>query len=138
MTLRAKGCPRFYNASLVLKQLIFIFFFIKLGCFGSNLFFEKYRTTNNYKKRGHRFVDQCFVKLFKKFQGKRGSSSGTGEHGNLWFFSRFTSSSQLKFFWHSSFNLARSTCSFYWCYIFPFVIIFTKDNNTERKKIVIV
>ena len=63
------------------ETINFYIFFIKLGCFGSNLFFEKYRTTNNYKKRGHRFVDQCFVKLFKKFQGKRGSRSGTGAWG---------------------------------------------------------
>ena len=35
---RKKGCPRICYASLVLKQLIFMFF-IKLSCFGSNLFF---------------------------------------------------------------------------------------------------
>ena len=30
--------------------------------FGSNLFFKK-KNTNNYKKCGHAFVEQCFVKL---------------------------------------------------------------------------
>ena len=34
---------------------------------------------------------------------------------------------------HSSFNLARSTCTFYWSYIFSFVFIFTKNSNTEIK-----
>ena len=42
------------------------------------------------------------------------------EHENLWFSLFFTSSSPWKFSCHSSFNLARSTSSFYWCYIFSF------------------
>ena len=56
----------------------FYIFFIKMSCFGSNLFFYKWRITNNYKKRRHAFVQQCFLKLCTKFQGKRESRSGTG------------------------------------------------------------
>ena len=88
------------------------------------------------KKSGHPFIQQCFVKLCTKFQGKRASRSGTGARGT-WqpmIFTYFPSSSPSKFSWHSSFNLARSTCSFYWCYIFSFVIIFTENLNTERRK----
>ena len=95
----------------------------------------KIRTTNNYKKRGHPFVQQYFVKLCTKFQRKRASCSGTGARGT-WqpmIFAYFASSSPSKFSWHSSFNLARSMCSFYWCYIFSFVIFFTKNINTEGK-----
>ena len=35
-------------------------------------------------------------------------------------FTYFASSSPLKFSWHSFFNLAKSACSVYWCYIFSF------------------
>ena len=35
-------------------------------------------------------------------------------------FTYFASTSPLKFYWYSSFNLARSMFSFYWCYIFSF------------------
>ena len=52
-----------------------------MSYFGSNLFFFKKRTINNNKKRGHPFVQQCFVKLCTKFQGKRANSSGTGARG---------------------------------------------------------
>ena len=49
-----------------------------MSCFGSNLFFQEYRTTNHYKKGGHTFVQQPFLKPCTKFQGKRASRSGTG------------------------------------------------------------
>ena len=49
-----------------------------MSCCGSNLF---YGTANNYKKRGHSFVRQCFLKHCTKFQGKRASRSGTGARG---------------------------------------------------------
>ena len=67
------------------ETLNFYIFFIKLSYFGSNLFFEKYRTTNNYKKRGYPLVLQWFVKLCTKFQGKQASRSvnGAREHDNL-------------------------------------------------------
>ena len=67
------------------ETINFYIFFIKLSYFGSNLFFEKYRTTNNYKKRGCPFVQQCFVKLCTKFQGKQASRSvnSAREHDNL-------------------------------------------------------
>ena len=67
------------------ETLNFYKFFIKLSYFGSNLFFEKYRTTNNYKKRGYPLVLQWFVKLCTKFQGKQASRSvnSAREHDNL-------------------------------------------------------
>ena len=49
-----------------------------MSCFGSNLFFLKKRTTNNYKKLGHSFVQQSFLKLCTKFQGKLASRFGLG------------------------------------------------------------
>ena len=68
-----------------IETLNFYIFFIKLSYFGSNLFFEKYRTTNNYKKRGYPLVLQWFVKLCTKFQGKQASRSvnSAREHDNL-------------------------------------------------------
>ena len=67
------------------ETLNFYIFFIKLSYFGSNLFFEKYRTTNNYKKSGYPLVLQWFVKLCTKFQGKQASRSvnSAREHDNL-------------------------------------------------------
>ena len=67
------------------ETLNFYIFFIKLSYFGSNLFFEKYRTTNNYKKRGYPLVLQWLVKLCTKFQGKQASRSvnSAREHDNL-------------------------------------------------------
>ena len=38
--------------------------------------------TNTYKKRGHPFAQQCFVKICTKFQGKWASCSGT-RAGNM-------------------------------------------------------
>ena len=66
------------------------------------------------------------MKLCTKFQGKPESRSGTGAQGTrqLMIFTCFASTSPSKFSWHYSFNLARITCSFYWCYIFSFVITF--------------
>ena len=74
------------------------------------------------------------MKLCTKFQGKRASRSGTGARGT-WqpmIFTYFASSSRSKFSWQSLFNLDRNTCSLYWCNIFSFVNIFTKNINTER------
>ena len=87
------------------------------------------------KKLDTHFVQHYFVKLCSKFQAKRVNSSGTGCRGT-WqpmSFIYFASSSPSKFAWHSFFNLARSTCSFYWCYIFSFVIIFTKNIKYRRE-----
>ena len=75
------------------------------------------------------------MKLCTKSPGKRTSRSGTGARGT-WqpmILTYFTSSSPSKFSWHSFFNLARSKCSFYWCYIFSLMIFFTKNINTEGK-----
>ena len=47
-----------------------------------------------------------------------------GEHDNLWVLLILLQVHRQNFP-SSSFNLARSTCSFNWCYIFSFVIIFT-------------
>ena len=108
---------------MVLKQLIFINFSQKWVVLDKSFFFKK-RTTNKYKKRKHPVVQQCFVKFCAKFRGKPESHSGADGRGT-WqpsIFTYFASSSQSKFSWHSSFNLARTTCFFYWCYIFRFVI----------------
>ena len=126
-----KAYPRFFPASLVLKQLI-LYIFHKKEMFWIKLNLLKIKNYN-LKKSGHSFRQHCFVKLCRKFQSKRASCSGTGVRGT-WqpmIFTYFTSSSSSKFSWHSSFNLARSTYSYYWCYIFTFVIIFTKNINTE-------
>ena len=63
------------------ETINFYAFFIKMSCFGSNLFFLKKRTTNNYKKLGHSFVQQSFLKLCTKFQGKLASRFGLGTRG---------------------------------------------------------
>ena len=70
---------------------------------------------------------------------KRASLSGTGAQGT-WqpmIFTYFASSSPSKFFWHFTYNLARNTCTFYWCYIFSFVIILSKNINTEGKTLLL-
>ena len=73
-----------------------------------------------------------------KFQSKRASRPGTGAR-RTWqpmIFTCFAASSPLKFSWHSSFNLARRTCSFYWYYLFigiSFEYSWSKNINTEGK-----
>ena len=61
------------------------------------------------------FVQHYFVKICKKFQAKRVGYSGTGTQGTwqLMIFTYLASSLSSKFPGLSSFNLARSTCSFY-------------------------
>ena len=81
------------------------------------------------------FVQHYFVKFCTKFQAKRVGHSGTGTQGT-WqpmIFTYLASSLSSKFPWRSSFNLARSTRSLYWCYVFSFVIIFTKNIKYRRK-----
>ena len=55
-----------------------------------------------------------------KISGQTESCFGTGARGTwqAMSFTYFASSSPLKLYRHSSFNLARNTCSFCWCYIF--------------------
>ena len=124
-------CSHFCYTPLVLKQLIFIHF---------SFFFLLYQNKEQLtitKIADILFIQQWFVKRCTKFQGKRANCSGTGVRGT-WqpmIFTYYASSSPSKFSWDSSFNLARST--FYWCYIFSFVIIFTKNINTEGKTQVI-
>ena len=68
------------------------------------------------------------MKLCTKFQGKRVSRYGIGARGT-WqrmSFTYFASISPSNFSWHTLLNLVRSTHSFYWCCMFPFVIIFKK------------
>ena len=89
----------------------------------------------NYENGGQHFVQQCFLKLCTKFQGKRASRSGAGAWGT-WqpmIFTCFASSLPLKFSWRSSFNLATCTCSFYWWYIFPFENSWSKNINRDWK-----
>ena len=81
------------------------------------------------------FVQYYFVKHCTKFQAKWVGHSGTGTQGT-WQPMSFTYLDSIlssKFPWHSSLNLARSTCSFYWCCVFSFVIIFTKNIKYWRK-----
>ena len=77
------------------------------------------------------------MNLCTKLQGTRASSSGTAARGTcqpmILIYS--PSSSPSKFSWQSSFNLARSTCSFYSCYTFSFAIIFTKNSIQKEKHI---
>ena len=70
-----------------------------MSCFGSNLFFKKKGTTNNYERLRQAFVQQSFLKLCKKFQGKRASGSDNSARGTLesMFFTYSASSSPLKF-----------------------------------------
>ena len=96
---RANGCPPFCYVSLVLKQLIF-YIFHKVEFFWIKRIRLKIKNYNNYKKRRHPFVQQCFWKLCTKFQGKRASNSGTGTRG-IWQLMILT----------LFFNLARRTCS---------------------------
>ena len=104
----------------------------------------KHKNLRTITKTRTPFCTVVFCETLPKFQSKRASRSGTGSRGT-WkpmIFTYFPSSSPLKFSWHSSFNLARSTCSLYWryistcslywCYIFSFVNIFTENVNTER------
>ena len=97
--------------------------------------FKNKKATNNYNKRRQPFVQQCFLKLCIKFWGKWASSAGTGARGiwQLMIFTFFAFGSPLNFSWHSSFNLARSTCSFYWCYIFLLNIRDLKISIKEEK-----
>ena len=87
-------------------------------------------------------VSKCFVKLCTKFQGKKASRSSTGTWAT-WkpmCFTYFASSLPPKFSRHSSFNLARNTCSINWCYNFSYVIN-TQGNimntNVNRKTAVL-
>ena len=87
-------------------------------------------------------MSKCFVKLCTKFQGKRACHSSTGTW-TTWqpiSFTYFASSLSSKFSRHSSFNLARNTCSINWCYNFPYVIN-TKgkimNTNVNRKTAVL-
>ena len=52
-----------------------------MNYFGSNLLFKSKELLTMTKKLEHLFVQQCFVKLCTKFQGKRVSRSGTGARG---------------------------------------------------------
>ena len=54
-----------------------------MSCSGSNLFFFKKRTTNNYEKCGDRFVQQSFLKLCTKFQGQAVLVLAFGERDKL-------------------------------------------------------
>ena len=106
--------------------------FIKISYLDQTYSIKK--TANNYKKCGQQW-QHCFVKLCTKFQGKPASRSGTGARWTYqpMIFTCFTSSSPSEFSWHSSFNLARSTCSFCWCYIFFFCNHFYLKYKYIRK-----
>ena len=91
------------------------FFWIKLFFLKKKK--EKTRTTNNYKKCGHPFVQQCLLKLYKISR----QTEKIWRSGNMaiYDFHLFRFQFAIKIL-PTFFNLARSTCSFYWCYIFFF------------------
>ena len=137
---RNKNVSAFLLYSIGFETINFYTFFIIFFFFlYQNYSFKNKEQLTITKIADILFVQQWFVKRCTKFQGKRANCSGTGARGT-WqpmIFTYYASSSPSKFSWDSSFNLARSTCSFYWCYIFSFVIIFTKNINTEGKTQVI-
>ena len=112
-----------------------MYIFHKNELFWIKLIPFKKRTTNNYKKSGHPFVHQCFVKLYKISKGKRASCCGTGARGTwqLMIFTYFASSSPSKFSWRSSFNLARST-SFFIGVTFFLLKSFLLKTSTQKEK----
>ena len=122
------------------ETINFYIFFIKMSILNQAYSFKNKELLKITKNAGgHSFVQRCFVKLCTKFQGSRACCSGTGAR-RTWqpmIFTGFTSSSLSKFPPHSAFNLTRGTSSFYECYIFSFVIIFTKNINTTGKTHVI-
>ena len=127
MTVGTIECPGFSFTSLVLKQLIFIYFSQKCVILD-----QTYSFTKNVDTRLYNSVSWICM---------RPSHCDTGARGT-WqpmIITYFASTSPLKFSWHSSFNLARSTCSFYWWYIFCFEYpwIWISIINTEGKNHVI-
>ena len=111
---RYKRVSAFLLCLIGFEAINFHILFIEMSCFRSNLFFENKITIKNYQKRGDTCVQQCFWKLWAKFESKRASRSCIGDWRTCQprIFTYFASSLPLKFFWHSFFNLAKSTCSF--------------------------
>ena len=114
---RNKTLSEFLLCFIGFETINFYIFFIKMSCFESNFFLnrelliiKKNADTLLYRSRSWKSVQNF------KANGKTVLVLALGEHDNL--FTYFTSSSSLKFSLHSSFNLAKSTYSFYWCYIF--------------------
>ena len=60
-------------------ETIFMYFY-KTELFWIKLILKK-KTSNNYEKRGDHSVQQSFLKLCTKSQGKRANRSGTGARG---------------------------------------------------------
>ena len=93
-------------------------------------------TMKNYKelqKTWTHFFTAVLCETLYKISRQTGKSFWYWRSENMitydfYLFPCFASSSPLKFSWNASFNLARSTCFFYWCYIFSFVIIFFFNN----------
>ena len=114
-----------YCDKLYLESTVFHSFWAP--ALARNFFFSILLLVNNSRKKSVSAFLLCFfgfgfVMVCIKFQGKRASRSGTGARGT-WqsmIFTYFASSSALKFSWYFSFNIAGSTCSFNWCYIFSF------------------
>ena len=107
------------------NKRVSVFFFVMLHWFWNKNWFvldQTYFFENKelLKKYGHPFVQQCFLKCCTNLQGGQTCHPGNGAMGTwqpMILYTYFTSSSSWKFSWDSSFNLARSICSFYWCYI---------------------
>ena len=124
MTVGTKGCPRFCYASLVLKQLIFIYFSEEWVLLDQTYSFENRELltiTKNADMHLYSSVSWNSVHNFK-VNGQVVLVLALGEHGNLMIFTYFSFTSPLKFFEYSSFNLARATSPFigitFFCWIF--------------------
>ena len=129
---RNKRLSAFLLCFIGFETINFYIFFIKMSCFESNFFLnrelliiKKNADTFLYSSRSWKSVQNF------KANGKTVLVLALGEHDNL--FTHFTSSSSLKFSLYSSFNLAKSTYSFYWCCIFSFKYLRSKNINTEGK-----
>ena len=119
--------------SAFLKQFLFIFH--KNELFWIKLILIKMKNYQQFKKNADNPLHSSF--LWNPVQKFKANAQAVlvlalREHRNL-ILTYFTSSSPSKFSWRSSSHLARSKCSFYLCYIFSLVIIFTKKINTEGR-----
>ena len=136
MTVGTSGCARFCYASLILKQLIFIYFSWKWIALDQTYSFENRKIliiTKNADTLLYSSLSWNSEQIFKA-NGLAVLVLALEEHDKLWF---FASSSPLKLSWHSSFNSARSACSFYWCYIFVLNIRDLKISTQKEKHVIL-
>ena len=135
MMVGTKGCPRFYYASLVLKQLIFIYFSEKWVVLDQTYSFENRELLIIAKNADTLLYSSLSWNSVQNFKTSRQTVLVLmlGVLIQPMIFIYFSFSSPLKFSWHSPFNLAGSTRSFYWCYIFFFWIFVILKYQYSRK-----